>query len=520
MQVKEKQKWTLMFFFASDNTLSPAMLYQLKSIKTAGFQVNTNVLAHFDPYEPGAPSVIFEINKKEKEGQTKSRIGDEKDPIIRDLAGDQVLPAITPVDDGRDYASSYTGDNISAEQALTNFLTFCREHYPAENYMLFLVGHGMVVGGDAFLPDDNPDSGISLVRLGKVLEDFRDAVPKGEVLQLIGMHSCSMSALEVAYQLKGTANYMLGSEGISFVGAWPYRQMLQKIFCAIEKAPRREVRVQNLVEDLYELCLLNGADFIFAGYSSDLCLCSLAPNRVKTLTEPIQTLSRALQTALDDERARELILLAHLKAQSYFQEAYTDLSDFCLCLSQNCDESIPVQQLLKTACESVIEALFPTDPIRSPIIKADFVGPDCQYSNGLSIYFPWTSPLAFTNKNVIKNYEKYAFVTELGETSWLAFLKAYLQKTMRPARQVQPEADVAYDYDATLDFAKSLFNPVALRRGSFEFATGALAGGKVSPSDASGFWVPSFIKNYPRDLSISSRALKVFANERGRRNSN
>src|SRR5215208_4019090 len=95
MKAKDPAKWTLMFFFASDNTLSPSMLYQLKAIKTAGFQLDTNVLVHFDPHERGVPSMIFEINKMEKVGQTESKIGDDKDPIVRDLAGDQVDPEIT-----------------------------------------------------------------------------------------------------------------------------------------------------------------------------------------------------------------------------------------------------------------------------------------------------------------------------------------------------------------------------------------------------------------------------------------
>ena len=32
------------------------------------------------------------------------------------------------------------------------------------------------------------------------------------------------------------------------------------------------------------------------------------------------------------------ILLAHWKSQSYFQENYTDLYDFCFCLSDFCGE--------------------------------------------------------------------------------------------------------------------------------------------------------------------------------------
>ena len=281
MEDKERnykgKEWTLMFFFASDNNLSASMFYQLKSMKTAGFQVDTNVLAYFDPHERGMPSMIFEVNRMEREGQDESKIGDDKDPTIRDMAGDQVKPAIIT----GSCSSSSEFDDLPAEKALEQFLEYAREHYPAKHYMLFLVGHGMIVGRDAFLPDDNPDSGISLVELGSILRNFSDEV--GGALEFIGMHSCSMSAVEVAYQLKGTAKYMMASEGLAFVGAWPYRQMLQKIFCTIEYANGGAINIGTLMKTVYELCLHNSADFIFAGYSSDLCLISLDTKRVRSL---------------------------------------------------------------------------------------------------------------------------------------------------------------------------------------------------------------------------------------------
>lgn len=230
MEAKDKKKWTLMFFLAGDNNLTASMLYQLKSIKTAGFQLDTNVLVYFDPYERGVPSRIFEVNRAEKQGKQTSTIGDDEDPNVRDLADDQVEPAMT----GTQYRR-YATDRLPAAEALTHFLDFTRENYPAKQYMLFLVGHGLIVGRDGFLPDENPESAISLVELGKIVRTFSREIDKENgVLELIGMHSCSMSAVEVAYQLKGTANYMMGSEGLSFVGAWPYRRMLQKIFNVVE----------------------------------------------------------------------------------------------------------------------------------------------------------------------------------------------------------------------------------------------------------------------------------------------
>ena len=504
MDVKEKKKWTLMFFFASDNNLSSSMLYQLKSIKAAGFQVDTNVLVHFDPHERGVPSMIFEVNKTEKEGQKQSRIGDDVDPIIRVLAGDQVEPAITDNQFNYSYSGDY--DNLQAHEALTHFLDVSRTYYPADQYMLFLVGHGLVVGRDAFLPDDNPNSGISLVDLSTILQNFSTEIGmNGEVLELIGMHSCSMSAVEVAYQLKGTANYMMGSEGLSFVGAWPYRQMLQKIFCAIEKTKRERIEVPKLMKSLYELCLHNSADFIFAGYSSDLCLCSLDPRRVEALTGPMEMLTGALRAGLDDDRSKELILLAHWKSQSYFQELYTDLYDFCLCLKDSCSESDPTQRAMKVACQSVIGVLTPETSDGEgvgPIVQADFFGPDCQYSYGLSVYFPWTRPVEDVHEHVIRNYQSYVFVTELGGGSWLQFLDAYFEKTLRPKREIALNCEV-------LKFATLIYKPITSPSAAPEYTSTALTG-KVSPADASGYSGYSFIKNYSRDFSITERALKVF----------
>ena len=503
------KEWTLMFFFASDNNLSASMFYQLKSMKTAGFQVDTNVLAYFDPHERGMPSMIFEVNRMEREGQDESKIGDDKNPTIRDLAGDQVKPAITTGSCSSRSSSEF--DDLPAEKALEEFLEYAREHYPAKHYMLFLVGHGMIVGRDAFLPDDNPNSGISLVELGSILRNFSDEV--GGALEFIGMHSCSMSAVEVAYQLKGTAKYMMASEGLAFVGAWPYRQMLQKIFCTIEYANGGTINIGTLMKTVYELCLHNSADFIFAGYSSDLCLISLETERVEALDEPIQKLTKALKKGLIDEADRDLIVLAHWKSQSFFQEVYTDLYDFCKCLMEKCrKKQTKAQRAMWSACDDMRKILAAGND--GPIVQADFSGPDCQFSYGLSIYFPWARPVEDAQEHVIKNYRNYAFVTELAGTSWLQFLNAYFEGTMRrrlPVRGTLPPAE-----QKAWDLAEAAFKPFAFPSGPTAVQSGALTG-KDSPADAGGDFSYSFVKNYERKFAISRRALKVFKHAKGRK---
>lgn len=511
MEAKEKKKWTLMFFFASDNNLTSSMLYQLKSIKTAGFQMDTNVLAHYDPNERGVPSRVFEINRREKENTNDSMIGDEEDPNVRDLAEDQIVPEIS---DYR-YLQYSDYDNQSAEEALTQFLDLARTYYPAEHYMLFLVGHGLIVGRDGFLPDEHPDSAISLVELGTILRNFsREIGKKDGVLELIGMHSCAMSAIEVAYQLKGTANYMMASEGLSFIGAWPYRRMLQKIFSAVNQ--NTEVDVLDLLKNLHELCFHNSADVIFAGYSSDLCLMSLDPGRVEALRGPIEGLTEALVAGLNYASSRERILLAHWESQSYYQELYTDLYDFCLCLSARCtgSDTNDIEDAMRLACEKVKRVLTAeTDgATQGPIVQTDFFGPDSQYSYGLTIYFPWTKPIEDACEHVIKNYQTYAFVTEIGRSSWLQFLEAYFEKTLRPKRPIPMPDELPSDLQETLNAITLTYRPSVFPSSVPHFDSAVL--GKVSPADSSGYGAGSVIKNYSRDFPITPRALRVFANAR------
>src|SRR5262249_37174527 len=144
-----------------------------------------------------------------------------------------------------------------------------------------------------------------------------------------------------------------------------------------------------------------------------------------------------------------------------------------------------------------------------PVLFADFFGPDCQFSHGLSIYFPWSRPIEGAS-DAIKNYRGYAFETELEGASWLDFLKDYFEATERkqiPIRLDSPKSKAAFDI-----VQSSIKNEQP--NGANEFVNSALTGGKVSPTDASGGSETVIsIKNYSKEFTLSKRALNVFAPE-------
>ena len=461
--MNDLQEWTIMFFFAGDNSIAASMISQLKAITDAGYQEDTTVLVHFDPNTNESRAQVFDVNRHRKDDpeSPSTVIGDGRDFYVRSIR------------DACDERIEVRGK--SAADTLQNFLEYGRTNFRARNYLLFLVGHGMIVANDSFLPDTDVDSAsaITLKELGSVLKKFGDQARKEKsTFQLVGFHSCSMSAVEVAYELKDTARYMIGTQGLAFPNSWPYRQVLKMIFLKIDKSTRqngatdrKKVRTklqpdydrvtEEILERIQDLSFHNADDFALAGYSADVSLCSLDGNKLDPLTNALKTLSRSLKAGLEDSRTKEVILLAHWKAQSYWQENYTDLYDFCRCLLEQCHPENKAQVAIKQAC-SVVLSLLATSSNTSfdrLVACSDFFGPAYQYSHGLSIYFPWASP----SEGVLQRYEQYAFVDTMKpatptnggqpeeDGSWLSFLKAYFHRTQRSTRSDEPKVKISFN---------------------------------------------------------------------------
>src|ERR1041385_1249762 len=88
----QTKKWTLMFYFASDNPLAPGVVSQLKSIQQAGFHPDANVIARFVPEVENAPAQIFDVNliKKLRAGG-RHKIGvTANDPFVPSLVRDRL----------------------------------------------------------------------------------------------------------------------------------------------------------------------------------------------------------------------------------------------------------------------------------------------------------------------------------------------------------------------------------------------------------------------------------------------
>ncbi len=118
---------------------------------------------------------------------------------------------------------SYEEINSSSPDTLSSFIQYALTEptLSADNFMLMIQNHGngyLGLCSDEGLPDSElPKVWMSIDDLGR---GINDAIGKtGESIDIISLDACTLGIVEVAYELRGTASYMVASQlGVPFDG--------------------------------------------------------------------------------------------------------------------------------------------------------------------------------------------------------------------------------------------------------------------------------------------------------------
>jgi hypothetical protein len=423
-----------------------------------------------------------------------------------------------------------------AKEGLSRFLQWALKNHRAEKHMLVLFGHGSAVAGNTFLADSNPPSFLRLKDFADVLARHFDDVPgTGKPkLDILACDNCIMNGIEAAYQIRKQVSYMIGSQGLMLAVGWPFGKIINAVVSHRTEEPKRialrvvEACARNLLDfslmdrsseqalcDLTTLCKDENKDEK-KGENRD-------ENRAKNIARAVKELSEAMQEGLkyDDcgevicPAVRDAIKLARLEAQSYWSETFVDLYDFCALLLKKCNdtlqqvnsvlnqrrlltkdsakfkradeerffnpreiEGMKLFEAIAAGCKAVLDsikdkkALLCSDKGEKFVLCSYYVGPELQYSNGVSIYFPWAlpeDPLIFEPKPIkpvgsgrsskrlssgsngdvkppedfiirtpFEEYKTYEFAkSDAGD--WAAFLRSFFKATLRNVRRFEVE---------------------------------------------------------------------------------
>jgi hypothetical protein len=202
------REWTIAVYVAGNNNLSDAAWADLNEMEVVGSSNSFAVVAEakFSPkYSNAVP--------EQYQGPTyRMLVKADTDPeTVTSLSSAQTL----------------SSTNMSDPAALSAFVKWAAESYPAKRFALVLWDHGM--GYDGGLVDESSGS-TDYLTLQQIVTGVRDS---GVHPDLVAFDACLMGMHEIALAMRGVTDWMAASEEIEPGSGYPY----DKILAVLQQTP-------------------------------------------------------------------------------------------------------------------------------------------------------------------------------------------------------------------------------------------------------------------------------------------
>lgn len=257
---------------------------------------------------------------------------------------------------------------------------------------LFAAAHPRSTGGKRrkIAVDNGARDFLDNIELKKVLVNARAAL--GRPIDILGMDACLMSMVEIAWQVRDSVSFLVGSQENEPGTGWPYDTILAQLATRPDMTP---AELSGTVVERY-----------LAHYPPDAAVTQSAcdVSKLPAVHAALDQLAGTLLARLDERPFAEAVLTARQQARQFAHSDYVDLHDLCACLSARAGDAevtaagTSVQRALAKAITSGAGAGLPNThglsiyfPLmaRSPLYAAlDFAAPDCRWAAFLESFVP------------------------------------------------------------------------------------------------------------------------------------
>jgi len=469
------KEWTIMIYMAGDNNLAVDMAYAMEQIKGVAAQgaESPNLFVYYDGNSPAIPTLYCDFSEPGRPRYVRAY----KVPNKLDLV------------------SRKENENAADPKSIVNFVNWCvntvevdddngeiRFGRRAQKYALIFSGHSLGFQDIGLFKDETSGKSLKMSDFYSMLQRLTTPELLGQKLDLLGFDSCVMGMLEVGYQFNDVADTMIASEGSVPSAGWTYA----KILGCLARENNRNAKTTSVAELFVKEFIRSQDSYTVGGVSVDMAAWDLS--RFTYLAEAFNGLAKALIECFEEAESciyrqmERVILLVHWKCQSYMYDQNVDLGDFCELLDRECGlvaddlrdaDDVEKLRMVQEHCRNVLNEL------QEAVILSGFSGGGYQYSNGVSVFFPWSRQAYEVSR---KNYESLWFAKEVErkKLSWTGFLQKYLfEVTLRRSEPAVEDVPVGskYRYISGVKFDER-FGSVF--RGKTAVAAAAAAGGKIA----------------------------------------
>jgi hypothetical protein len=379
-----KRQWTIIGYFDGNNDLDYGQLQtswvieELQALEEIGSTDEVEILALLACLKKGGIAKIYHVDKIDNE--------------LPDTISSPVL-------------DDWGTKDMSDSKTLKDFIVWCKENYPAENYMLIIMDHG--AGWMGACVDEKNGAGNLMT-----MPAMRQAIEDGGVhFDVIFFAACLMGQAEVMYELNGLCDYVAASQNIMYANA------------AI---------TPNWLADLTEDPSLSGLDVskrivdgvYDAGESIDMpvTMAVFDMNHVVDVASAIGTFGNNL--ASYGLQHLQGIVNAHASAyqDKYDLASFMDLREFAKSISQ--DPDLSEIALVKDSASALVSSLNNLIPYTKSNVQ--------EPRSGMTIYFP------------LQQYDNAYEDLKFTGTNWHNFIKQFIEENPDPGEGITISGTVTY----------------------------------------------------------------------------
>ncbi|MEO6589638.1 MAG: clostripain-related cysteine peptidase [Pyrinomonadaceae bacterium] len=522
------ETWTIMIYLAGDNNLSTEMVYALEEIKKiANHTKDIKLYVYYDGLSDNVPTLYCDfLNEQRAEKLHK---------------GIEFYPSYKIKDKLIDVSDKYNENSASVNNIL-NFVYWCvSKDFPNEintrKYAFVISGHTFGFVNRGLFRDEKEEYSMTHPKLKYLFEritstknkldkkaviDERDYYkrygkywsPKqrkerttpilGKKFELLGFDTCVMSSLEITWQYKKFAKMLVASEGSIPTAGWNYAQILSKSIGELDSTSAKQLAINCVDEFIKQQNKFALADLSVDISAWDLKYITKVEDALADLSDKLYLCFRNKKTSVYHQMKRA-ITYVHWQCQTYLLEQHIDLSDFCKLLVKEINSM--TKELSPNELEHILEVkkscLKVIKSIKETILLSGFSGGNFQYSNGISMFFPWSW---MSYLSAVGDYNKLTFIRESSAgKKWNRFLKKYLRGvTYRLAKKPTKLGDINPNATSVIynsyDFKDKIFSTMGTTEND----------GKQFPNSARQF--PNSARQFPNSARLSD-GLGLFLSE-------
>lgn len=246
------------------------------------------------------------------------------------------------------------------------------------------------------------------------INDLRAVLDEKRDIAVVGFDACLMSMIEIAFQLRDRAQFMVASQHLQPAArGWPYEALLRALTLNPRMEPEELVRT---MVDTY------AGSYNGAGDAVTLSGLRLSAE-VDRAVAAIDSFASALLDAIHDSdhnsngSLRGDVVMARRHSQAFGNPDYIDIVSFCEQVQKWLPETLEAKPQIDRAADLVKRAIA-----RFVVRHTRSNSASVAHANGVSIYFPNT----FFGATVAKEYAKLDFA-DLLYCRWWMFLKVIVE---------------------------------------------------------------------------------------------